>query len=300
MIDIEGWAHTNSGKVRDLYVPQSAAAFGSGEVMLVVASDRISAFDHVLPSTIPGKGVILTQMSLWWFKKLEDLVPNHLVSLEVPEECRGRAMIVDRLHMFPIECVARGYLTGSGFAEYRATGEVCGNPLPPGLRDGEQLAEPIFTPAAKAPAGEHDINITFAEMRDRVGEAAYELREITLAIYERARQIAADRGLILADTKFEFGQRSEEVSTSDGIVLADEVLTPDSSRFWPMAPWSAGEPRPSIDKQYVRDWLLSPESGWNRASGAPPPPLPDEIIERTRERYIEAYEQLTGESLVFD
>lgn len=294
MIDLAGWAHMYSGKVRDLYVPQGAAAFGSGEVILVVASDRISAFDHVLPSIIPDKGKILTQLSLWWYERLHDMVPNHLVSLDVPESVRGRAMIVRRLDMVPIECVARGYLTGSGYAEYRDSGRVGGNSLPSGLRDGDKLEQPIFTPAAKAPSGQHDENITFYEMRRRVGPLAADLRDLTLAIYERARRIAGERGLILADTKFEFGLRGDS-GTADSTQLADEVLTPDSSRFWAAETWKPGEPQGSFDKQFVRDWLTSPASGWNRSSEEPPPALPAEIIERTRQRYLEAYKRITGD-----
>ncbi len=293
MLDLEGWAHIYSGKVRDLYVPQGAAAFGSGQVMLVVASDRISAFDYVLPSVIPDKGKILTQLSLWWYEQLADIVPNHLVSLEVPEEVRGRAMIVRRLEMVPVECVARGYLSGSGFAEYLATGIVGGNELPSGLLESSKLPRAIFTPAAKAPSGQHDENITYAQMRERVGPIAGPLRDLTLAIYERARDIVAARGLILADTKFEFGLKDESES-ANAIQLADEVLTPDSSRFWAADTWHPGGPPASFDKQFVRDWLLSPASGWNRASGDIPPRLPAEIIERTRERYLEAFERITG------
>lgn len=293
MIDIEGWAHAYSGKVRDLYVPQSAVGFGSGEAMLVVSSDRISAFDHVLPTEIPDKGRILTQLSLWWYSMLEDLVPNHLLSLEVPEEVRGSAMIVRKLEMVSIECVARGYLAGSGLSEYKDSGTVCGIELPAGLREGDKLPRAIFTPAAKAPVGQHDENITFAEMRNRVGVLATELRDLTLALYERARQIAADRRLILADTKFEFGLRDDSGSP-EAIMLADEVLTPDSSRFWAAESWMVGQQQASFDKQFVRDWLLSPASGWDRHSDDPPPPLPDEIVERTRERYINAFERITG------
>lgn len=293
MIDIEGWAHAYSGKVRDLYVPQGAAAFGSGEVMLVVASDRISAFDHVLPTTIPDKGKILTQLSLWWYEKLADVVPNHLISLDVPDEVRGRAMIVRKLEMVPVECVARGYLSGSGLVEYRATGGVCGNQLPAGLREGDRLPQPIFTPAAKAPAGQHDENITFAQMRQLVGPLATDLKQLTLTLYERARQVAAERGLILADTKFEFGMRDDSGS-AEAIELADEVLTPDSSRYWAADSWKSGFHQVNYDKQFVRDWLLSPMAEWDRAGGAPPPPLPDSIVQRTRERYLEAFERVTG------
>lgn len=293
MFDISGWAHTYSGKVRDLYIPQGAAAFGSGRVMLVVASDRVSAFDYVLPTPIPDRGKILNQLSVWWFEQLADLVPNHVISLDVPEEVEGRAMIVRQLQMVPVECVARGYITGSGLSEYNATGRISGHSMPEGLRDGDRLPEPLFTPAAKAPVGEHDENITFDEMRRRVGPLANDLRDLTLELYERARQIAAERGLILADTKFEFGLRDEK-ATRESIVLADEVLTPDSSRYW--APFTPGEglSPTSFDKQFVRDWLLSAESGWSRESGQLPPALPPEIVEKTRERYLEAFRRLTG------
>jgi phosphoribosylaminoimidazole-succinocarboxamide synthase len=275
--------HVYSGKVRDLY----ELADGN---LLFVASDRISAYDHVLSTPIPDKGRILTAMSLWWFERLADIVPNHVLSLDVPAEFAGRAMICRRLEMFPVECVARGYLTGSGLLDYRATGEVCGISLPEGLEDGSRLPEPIFTPATKAQLGQHDENVSYDAVVRAVGEDdAAELRRLTLAVYARAEGIARDRGIILADTKLELGR------DSDGrIVLADEVLTPDSSRFWPADQWQPGRAQPSYDKQFVRDWLTSPESGWDRASDEPPPPLPPEIVERTRAKYIEAYERLTG------
>jgi phosphoribosylaminoimidazole-succinocarboxamide synthase len=274
----------HSGKVRDLYDA------GDG-LLLLVASDRISAFDHVLPTLIPDKGRILTQLSLWWFDRLADLVPNHVVSTDVPPDVAGRAMVCRRLEMFPVECVARGYLSGSGLADYRATGSVCGVALPPGLVEGSRLPDPVFTPATKAAMGEHDENVSYDEVAARVGgEAAERLRDLTLAVYRRAAEVAAERGIVVADTKLEFGR------TADGdVVLADEVLTPDSSRFWPADAWSPGGPQPSYDKQFVRDWLTSPESGWDRTSGEPPPPLPDDVVERTRARYVEAYERLTGE-----
>ncbi len=277
--------HVHSGKVRDLY------ALPDGH-LLMVASDRISAFDFVLETEIPDKGEILTRMSLWWFDQLADLVPNHVVSTDVPEQFRGRAVVCERLEMLPVECVARGYLTGSGLVDYERTGEVCGVELPPGLVDGSRLPEPIFTPATKAALGEHDENVSYEAVVRTVGEATAEaLRELTLEIYERAEGIASERGIILADTKLEFGMRQDDV-----MVLADEVLTPDSSRFWPASEWQPGRPQPSYDKQIVRNWLLSPESGWDRASGDPPPPLPADVVERTRSRYIEAYELLTGEA----
>jgi phosphoribosylaminoimidazole-succinocarboxamide synthase len=280
-----GLRHLHSGKVRDLYETDNGD-------LLMVASDRISAFDYVLPTPIPDKGRILTQLSLWWFERLSDLVANHVLSTDVPAEVAGRAVICRRLDMFPVECVARGYLAGSGVTDYQATGEVCGIALPPGLVIGAELPEPIFTPATKAPMGEHDENVSFDEVVATVGtEAAAELRTLTLTVYGRARDIALERGIVLADTKFEFGR------TPDGqILLADEVLTPDSSRFWPADQWQPGSPPPSYDKQYVRDWLTSPESGWDRDSGEKPPPLPDDVVEATRGRYVEAYEQLTGRS----
>jgi phosphoribosylaminoimidazole-succinocarboxamide synthase len=231
-------------------------------------------------------------MSLWWFKQLAGLVPNHIVSTDVPDVVRGRAVICERLDMFPVECVARGYLAGSGLADYDATGSVCGIALPPGLVDGSRLPEPIFTPATKAELGEHDENVDFDHVVATVGaETAEALRDLTLRVYGRAEEIARERGIILADTKFEFGARPDT-----GIVLADEVLTPDSSRFWPADQYEPGHAQPSFDKQFVRNWLVSSESGWDRASDTPPPPLPEHIVEQTRARYIEAYEMLTGEA----
>ncbi len=280
---IEGAEHVHSGKVRDLY------RYGDGQ-LLMVASDRISAFDHVLETPIPDKGVLLTQMSLWWFQQLEPLVPHHVLSLEVPDVVRGRAVVCERLDMYPVECVARGYLTGSGLLDYRATGEVCGIALPDGLEDGSQLPEPLFTPATKAALGEHDENVSYDEVARLVGhDDAARLRELTLQVYARAEQLARQRGILLADTKLEFGARPDRT-----MVLADEVLTPDSSRFWPADDWHPGRSQPSFDKQVVRDWLLSGESGWDRGSGEPPPPLPEAVVERTRARYVEAYERLTG------
>ena len=291
-LELPGAIHLGSGKVRELYA--------IGDRLLLVASDRISAFDHVLQTPIPDKGRILTQLSLWWFERLADLVSNHVVSADVAdfpaelsahaEELRGRSMLCERLDMLLIECVARGYLAGSGLAEYRVSGAVCGIPLPDGLVDGSRLDEPIFTPAAKAEQGEHDENIGYDEVVRRTGApVAEQLRHLTLTVYSTARDIALERGIILADTKFEFGRRADGT-----IVLADEVLTPDSSRFWPADQWQPGRPQQSYDKQFVRDWLTSPASGWDPKSDQPPPPLPDEIIERTRDRYVEAYERLTG------
>ncbi|WP_223409017.1 phosphoribosylaminoimidazolesuccinocarboxamide synthase [Occultella gossypii] len=284
---LPGWRHTYSGKVRDLYVPDD----GATDVVLVVASDRISAYDHVLPTTIPDKGAVLTALSLWWFDQLSPLVANHVVSLEVPEQVAGRAMICRRLQMYPVECVARGYLTGSGLVEYEATREVCGVPLPEGLVDGSRLPEPIFTPATKAAVGEHDENVSFEVVAAQVGQdVATRLRDVTLAVYARAEEIAADRGVILADTKLEFGTDPH----SGELILGDEVLTPDSSRYWPADQWQPGHAQPSFDKQFVRDWLTSPESGWDRHSDTPPPPLPTDVVARTRDRYVEAYERITG------
>ena len=283
------YKHIYSGKVRDLF------EFTDGR-LLFVASDRISAFDWVLPSTIPDKGRILTAMSLWWFEQLEDIVPNHILSTNVPDVVKGRATFCENLEMFPVECVARGYLAGSGLADYKESGSICGNGLPPGLKDGSLLPKPIFTPATKAPLGDHDENVTFDEVMVRIGmEEAQQLRRITLAAYERALSISKSRGIILADTKFEFGLGLKGLH-KDKIILADEVITPDSSRFWPADQWNPGQSQPSFDKQYVRDWLLSPESGWDKNSGQAPPALPEVIIEKTRERYIEAFERLTGES----
>jgi phosphoribosylaminoimidazole-succinocarboxamide synthase len=283
--EIEGAEHLHSGKVRDLYeLPDGN--------LLMVASDRISAFDHVLETTIPDKGEILTRMSLWWFEQLRGLVQNHVVSTDVPDSVRGRAVVCEQLDMYPVECVARGYLTGSVLGEYQLHGEVCGIALPAGLQDGSRLSEPIFTPATKAALGDHDENVDFESVVEQVGDdAAAELRMLTLAVYGKAEEIAREQGIILADTKFEFGRRADHTT-----VLADEVLTPDSSRFWPATEWQPGRTQASYDKQFLRNWLLSPESGWDRASGELPPALPEEIVERTRARYLEAYERLTGQS----
>jgi len=278
------------GKVRDLYAIDDA--------LLLVATDRISAFDHVLGTGIPGKGKILTQISLFWFDLLADIVPNHLITAEVSEfpaelqpyadQLEGRSMLVKRAAMFPVECVARGYLAGSGWKEYQSDGTVCGIPLPAGLQDGSRLPEPIFTPATKSQDGAHDENISFAHMQQIVGEDdAAELRRLTLAIYGKAVAHAESRGLILADTKFEFGR------TGQGILLADEVLTPDSSRFWDAARWNPGGPQPSFDKQFVRDYLESIH--WNKQ--APAPSLPDDVAERTQAKYLEAFRLLTDRHL---
>ena len=272
----------HAGKVREMY------ALPDGDV-LMVATDNISAFDHVLPTPIPGKGAVLTQLSLWWFERLRDLVPDHVVSVDVPDAVRGRSVVVEKLDMVPVECVARGYLTGSGWAEYQRSRTVCGVPLPDGLRDGDKLPAPIFTPAIKARLGEHDENVDLATITRLHGdELAARLRDLTLEVYARAERIAARRGIILADTKFEFGRRDDGT-----LVLADEVLTPDSSRFWDAELWRPGESLPSFDKQYVRDWLAE-QSGWDRETT--PPELPAEVVEATRARYVEAYERLTGRS----
>jgi phosphoribosylaminoimidazole-succinocarboxamide synthase len=278
------------GKVREIYDPSSPAA---PDRLLLVASDRISAYDHVLPTPIPDKGRVLTRLSVWWFDQLTPVLAefgasHHLISAsDVPAEVAGRAMLVRRLEMLPVECVARGYLSGSGTVEYSTTGSIRDVVLPAGLVEGSRLPAPVFTPSTKAAVGEHDEAIDFAAVVSAVGAArAEELRALTLALYRRAAEIAESAGIVLADTKFEFGLAGE------ALVLGDEVLTPDSSRFWPAATWAPGAPQPSFDKQYVRDWLTS--SGWDRVS--PPPELPADVVEATRERYVTAYEQLTGET----
>ncbi|MBE1589231.1 phosphoribosylaminoimidazolesuccinocarboxamide synthase [Nonomuraea angiospora] len=273
--------HVHSGKVRDLYRTDDGK-------LLMVASDRLSAFDYVLEPEIPDKGAILTQMSLWWFDQLKDIVPNHILG----QGDDSRSVLCKPLTMVQVECVARGYLTGGGLNEYRADGTVSGVRLPAGLEDGSRLPEPIFTPSTKAPMGQHDEPISYEQVVQEVGkETAEELRRITLAVYARGAEIAAERGIIVADTKIELGWDADGVLT-----LGDEVLTPDSSRFWPADEWRPGRAQPSFDKQFVRDWLLSPESGWDKSSGNPPPALPDHIVERTRQRYLEAYERITGAS----
>lgn len=275
-----GWRPLKSGKVRDLYINDA------GEILLV-ASDRISAYDWIMPTPIPEKGRLLTQLSLFWFDKLSNIVPNHVLSTDVPAEVSGRAIICKSLEIFPVECVARGYLAGSGWSEYQANQSICGIALPSGLLDGSELSMPIFTPATKAEVGAHDENISFEKAGSIIGLAQIrELERLTLALYSTAREYARGRGIIIADTKFEFGLDSHGV-----ITLADEVLTPDSSRFWPAESWRPGGAQPSYDKQYLRDWLTS--IGWDKQS--PPPPLPDEVVEKTRARYGEAYAALTGE-----
>ena len=311
-LELSGWRHVYSGKVRDLYVPADGPTEGAAR-MLVVASDRVSAFDHVLEPGIPGKGVLLTTLSLWWFDRLAGgdggrSIPNHLAASAIltdgpdaepgtaddlkrliPAEVQGRAMVVRSLEMLPVECVVRGYLTGSGWAEYRAQGTVCGIPLPEGLHDGDRLPEPLFTPAYKAPMGEHDENISFEQTVELVGaDRAAELRALSLEIYARAAETAERHGLILADTKFEFG-----VDRAGVLTLADEVLTSDSSRYWDAEAWRTGatpaERMASFDKQIVRDWLAA---HWDRTGT--PPQLPAEIVERTAARYRELLELLTS------
>jgi phosphoribosylaminoimidazole-succinocarboxamide synthase len=279
--------HLHAGKVRDLYgLP--------GGDLLIVARDTISAYDFVLDTPIPDKGAILTRLSLWWFDKLTEVVPNHVISTELPPgapaDWARRAIVVRKLDMVPVECVARGYLAGSGTVEYGVRKSVCGVELPPGLEEGSRLPEPIFTPTTKAAVGDHDEPMTYGEVAAKVTpEVAARLRDITVAVYRRGAEVAGERGIIVADTKIELGWDA----TGD-LVLGDEVLTPDSSRFWPAAQWGPGRSQPSYDKQFVRDWLVSPASGWDRASGEAPPSLPDEIVERTRAKYVEAYERLTG------
>ena len=275
--------HLYSGKVRDLYETPNGD-------LLFVASDRISAYDWVMPTTIPDKGRILTALSLWWFEQLKDVIPNHVLSVDVPQAVAGRAMICSKLDMFPVECVVRGYLTGSGLVEYRESSSVCGISLPAGLLDGSRLAAPIFTPATKAELGDHDENVDFNHVVQTIGESdAMALRDASIAIYEKAEAISRDRGVLLADTKFEFGRRADGV-----IVVADEVLTPDSSRYWPAESWNPGQSQPSFDKQFLRDWLTSPASGWDKNGSTPPPALPNQVVDQTRAKYIEAYERLTG------
>jgi phosphoribosylaminoimidazole-succinocarboxamide synthase len=278
-----GLRHVYSGKVRELYQRPDG-------VLLLVASDRISAFDFVLDTPIPDKGKILTQLSLWWFERLADIVPSHLVDAPIPAAFAGRAMACMPLSMVPVECVARGYLTGTGLADYRSDGEVAGVMLPPGLMDGSRLPAPIFDPDGKAPQGQHDENITMTEVAALVGaDAAAELARITLAVYQRGADLAAERGIIVADTKIELG-----FDASGLLRLGDEVLTPDSSRFWPAETWQPGRTQVSFDKQFVRDWLTSPASGWDRYGQEPPPPLPESVIAQTRETYIAAFDRITG------
>jgi phosphoribosylaminoimidazole-succinocarboxamide synthase len=305
LLELPGFTHIYSGKVREIYVPMDQpGGEPSPDRLLLVATDRISAYDFILDSEIPDKGKVLTQLSLWWFDQLLDIVPNHVISSqapEVPEAVAGRAILVQRLDMLPVECIARAYLTGGGLSEYRESSSVSGVPLPEGLQDGSLLPEPIFTPTSKAPIGEHDQPMTYREVSSLVGvPIAAGLRARTIAILNRGNEIAAARGILLADTKVEFGLDDTRTNASGSplIVLADEVLTPDSSRFWPAARWQPGRAQDSFDKQFVRDWLTSPASGWDRSSGEAPPTLPDDIIEATRSKYIEAFESLTGQTFV--
>jgi len=300
--ELPGYVHVYSGKIRELYAPIDESTGQSGgearkDRLLLVATDRISAYDHILDSEIPDKGKVLTQLSLWWFDQLTDILPNHVISTDVPEAVAGRAVLVQRLQMVPVECIGRAYLTGSGLADYAQTSSVCGVPLPVGLVDGSKLPSPIFSPSTKAPIGEHDQPMTFAEVAAQVGmPLAARVRDLTIAILARGNDIAADRGILLADTKVEFGLDTTRLDAEGRptIVLADEVLTPDSSRFWPAASWQPGRSQASFDKQFVRDWLTSDASGWDRSSGQVPPALPGDIIEATRAKYIEAFEALTG------
>lgn len=293
-LELPGYAHVYSGKVRDLYAPLDADGKARDDQVLLVASDRISAFDFILSTPIPDKGKVLTQLSLWWFEQMADLVPNHVVSTDVPDAVAGRAVLVERLDMVPLEAIARAYLTGGGLAEYRETGAVCGVALPDGLVDASKLETPIFTPTSKAEIGDHDESMTFDEAVVLVGrERADEIRDLTVRILARGNEIAAERGILIADTKVEFGVRADGT-----LVLADELLTPDSSRFWPAASWQPGRAQDSYDKQFVRDWLTSPASGWDKSSGEQPPALPDDIVAATRAKYIEAYEALTGRTFV--
>ncbi len=268
------------GKVREVYA--------DGADLILVASDRVSVFDVVLPTPIPDKGAVLTQLSLWWFRQLGDLVPNHVISTDVPTQWQGRAIRCRRLDMLPVECIARGYLTGHGLESYRATGSVAGVALPAGLVEADRLPAPVFTPTTKAPLGEHDEFITMTEVGAAVGpETAAELERLTLAVYARGAEIARERGVIIADTKLEFGR-----DATGTVLLADEVLTPDSSRFWAADEWSPGRPPTSYDKQVVRDWSAT-LTGWDRT--APGPEVPPEVVAETRARYLEIYRRLTGE-----
>ncbi|UVO13401.1 phosphoribosylaminoimidazolesuccinocarboxamide synthase [Mycobacterium sp. SVM_VP21] len=286
---LSDYQHLASGKVRELYRIDE-------QHLLFVATDRISAFDYILDSEIPDKGRILTAMSVFFFDLVDS--PNHLAGPpddpRIPDEVLGRALVVRQLKMMPVECVARGYLTGSGLLDYQRSGAVCGIPLPPGLVEASKFLNPLFTPATKADIGEHDENISFAQVIDLVGPVrAGQLRDRTLATYVQAADHALTKGIIIADTKFEFG-----IDEHDNLVLADEVFTPDSSRYWPADHYRAGVVQQSFDKQFVRNWLTGPESGWDRSGDQPPPALPDDIIAATRARYVEAYERISG--LSFD
>ncbi|MCU1537902.1 MAG: phosphoribosylaminoimidazole-succinocarboxamide synthase [Humibacillus sp.] len=293
-LDLPGYTHVYSGKVRDLYAPLGEDGLPVDDRLLLVASDRLSAYDWMMSPEIPDKGAVLTRLSLWWFDQLADLVPNHVVSTDVPRAVAGRAVLVRRLEMLKIEAIARAYLTGGGLEEYRDGGSVSGVVLPEGLVDGSRLPEPVFTPSTKAPVGEHDLPMSPDEVDAELGaEVAAEVSRLTRAILTRGNEIAAKRGILIADTKVEFGLSTDGTG---GLVLGDEVLTPDSSRFWPAELWEPGHPQPSYDKQFVRDWLTSPESGWDRRGGEAPPELPEHVVEQTRAKYVEAYERLTGET----
>lgn len=283
--ELSDYEHVSAGKVREIYEIDE-------DHLLMVVTDRISAYDYVLDTVIPDKGRVLTAMSAYFFDEID--FPNHLAGPlddeRIPAEVLGRAMVCKKLDMVQFECVARGYLTGSGLKEYKQTGEVCGVELPKGLTEASKLDEPIFTPATKAEIGDHDINVSFEVMEKELGsELANKLRDGTLSIYKQAADMAEERGLILADTKFEFG-----LDADGNLVLADEVLTPDSSRYWPADGYEVGKPQPSFDKQFVRNWLTSPKSGWDKDSGTPPPALPGAVVEATRSRYVEAYERISG------
>ncbi len=283
----DGYEHVFSGKIRDIY-RNSQGRF------LLITSDRISAYDWVLPTEIPDKGRILNGISQWWFGQLEGVVHNHTTTSKVPKSVEGRAVLCEPLEMFPVECVVRGYLAGSGYADYLRERKISGQGLPPGLKDGALLPKPLFTPATKAAVGEHDVSITYDELIVELGqEEAQELKRLSLSVYEYAAEKMLRKGLILADTKFEFGIALGG-KYKDRIILGDEVLTPDSSRYWEKDQWNPGGAQPSFDKQFVRDWLTSPASGWSKDSGEAPPPLPPEIVEKTREKYVQAYERITG------
>jgi phosphoribosylaminoimidazole-succinocarboxamide synthase len=292
-LELPGYEHVYSGKVRDLYAPLDTEGEVVPDQLLLVASNRLSAYDWMMSPEIPDKGAVLTRLSLWWFDQLSDLVPNHVVSTDVPDAVAGRAVLVRKLDMLKVEAIARAYLTGGGLEEYREKGSVSGVALPEGLVDGSRLPEPVFTPTTKAPVGEHDLPMSPDEVEAELGaDVAAEVSRLTRAILARGNEIAAERGILIADTKVEFGVAPDG---SGGLVLADEVLTPDSSRFWPAELWEPGHPQPSYDKQFVRDWLTSAESGWDRRAGGPPPELPGHVVDQTRAKYVEAYERLTGE-----
>ncbi|KRB48419.1 phosphoribosylaminoimidazolesuccinocarboxamide synthase [Terrabacter sp. Root181] len=293
-LELPGYLHVYSGKVRDLYAPLADDGQVVEDQLLLVASNRLSAYDWMMSPEIPDKGAVLTRLSLWWFDQLADLVPNHVVSTDVPDAVAGRGVLVRRLDMLKVEAIARAYLTGGGLEEYREKGSVSGVVLPDGLVDGSRLPEPVFTPTTKAPVGEHDLPMSPDEVEAELGaEVAAEVSRLTRAILARGNEIASERGILIADTKVEFGLSPDGTG---GLVLADEVLTPDSSRFWPAELWEPGHSQPSYDKQFVRDWLTSSESGWDRKAGGPPPELPQHVVEQTRAKYVEAYERLTGQT----